>query len=581
WWTVGSYINDRGELWVGYVADHTGIDVRTGKLLSFTKTDGTNCFWNRGVGEWKTTGFHWFNTRSRQMLIQGGVRPGCNDGLFFGYGATYSYNHLCACSKWIIGSVAMTAGPMPTPIPDAQRLESMSPLQPGPEDRGGWRDMMGDHARSGRAAGSLPPATATMAWRTPATRTPPAGPIAADWANDATMRAVTAPVLADGMVVVAHGNEHALVAYDAASGRQRWRTQLGGRIDTPPALWRGHAYVGCRDGWVYAIRLSDGRVLWRHLVASDRRQHVNGSHLESLWPVLGSVLVHDGALYACAGRTSQFDGGLWVSRIDPVTGIAAWRSRVLARSSFGEANRNEPLAVVGGRIWMDKMSFDPVTGRSIDEVLVANGTIARDGTPIPADKRKSRGNTGVPLDDPRTALATTSGYNSWHGYPGKPFAGFSGSLHPLMHPGCRTNHRGGSVGFWASDTRGHYRLGGGSWGRKGNDGSVGGTLSAWAADDPAAGDDQRTKPLWKTTAGTGAGMAIDDERIAIVTSGSGKYDAFIVGELQKPRIGFYQRSDGTKSGTIDLPAQVVWRGIAAADGQLAIAFEDGSVGLIR
>ncbi|MEI7768113.1 MAG: PQQ-binding-like beta-propeller repeat protein, partial [Phycisphaerae bacterium] len=59
WWISGSFINAKGELWIGYIGDHHAIDTATGKLVATLRSPGSNCFWNRGVGDWKTTGFHW------------------------------------------------------------------------------------------------------------------------------------------------------------------------------------------------------------------------------------------------------------------------------------------------------------------------------------------------------------------------------------------------------------------------------------------------------------------------------------------------------------------------------------------
>jgi outer membrane protein assembly factor BamB len=581
WWISGSFINAKGELWIGYVGDHTALDTATGKLVAALRSPGTNCFWNRGVGDWKTTGFHWFNTIKHEYALQGSVRPGCNDGIFPAYGAAYSYNHLCACAKWIIGRVAMVAGPLPVPVPDSERLETFSPLVLGQESAAGWRSLFGNDSRGGRISGSLPSEKAVMAWRTNLASPLPAGPIAQDWANDATVRDTTPATFADGAVIVARGNQHAIVCLDPATGAERWRTVLGGRIDSPPTLWRGNAFVGCRDGWVYALDLKNGAIRWRHLVASDRRQMVNGGQLESLWPVLGTVIIHDGALYACGGITAQYDGGLWMTRLDPLTGKAVWRQRVLSPTEWGNSIRNEPIAFIDGRIWMDKISFDPATGSPLDEVLVSSELINRQGERLPEKKpRRAASNMCPRIEDPRTPLSISSSWNQWHGYGGAPFAGLSGSLHVLLYPGCRTDHRGGAVGSWTTDDNGHYRIGDGNWGRKGNEGTVGGSFTAWEANDASAGKTKGgNEPRWKTTAGTTVGMAMDADRIAVVTSGSGKATAFTQGNLSKPILSLYQRSDGTKVGDIALPGQVTWRGIASADGKIVLSFEDGSVGM--
>jgi hypothetical protein len=42
--------------------------------------------------------------------------------------------------------------------------------------------------------------------------------------------------------------------------------------------------------------------------------------LESVWPVSGSVLIHDGVLYCVAGRSMFLDGGLRLLRLDPASG---------------------------------------------------------------------------------------------------------------------------------------------------------------------------------------------------------------------------------------------------------------------
>jgi len=42
--------------------------------------------------------------------------------------------------------------------------------------------------------------------------------------------------------------------------------------------------------------------------------------IESVWPVHGSVLVQDDAVYCVAGRSMFLDGGLRFLQLDPATG---------------------------------------------------------------------------------------------------------------------------------------------------------------------------------------------------------------------------------------------------------------------
>jgi len=151
----------------------------------------------------------------------------------------------------------------------------------------------------------------------------------------------------------------------------------------------------------------------------------------------------------------------------------------------------------------------------------------------------------------------------------------------MLYPGCRTNHRGGALGSWTTDDKGHYRIGEGNFGRKGNGGAIGGSFTAWEANDASTGSSKGgNKPRWSSGAGIAVGMAMDADRIAVVTSGNGSVQMFTRGSLSKPTLSFYQRSDGAKvGGDISLPDQVTWRGIAVTDGQIVLSFEDGSVGM--
>ncbi len=77
---------------------------------------------------------------------------------------------------------------------------------------------------------------------------------------------------------------------------------------------------GSADGWVYCLRESDGRLVWRRRLAPEARLIGARDQLESAWPVHGSILVKDGIAYAAAGRSSYLDSGIFLYELDPVTG---------------------------------------------------------------------------------------------------------------------------------------------------------------------------------------------------------------------------------------------------------------------
>ena len=141
-------------------------------------------------------------------------------------------------------------------------------------------------------------------------------------------RCLTAPVAADGVVLSADMDTHIVYALDASTGAKKWFYTAGGRIDSPPTIHDGMALFGCRDGWVYSLRLSDGSLVWRFRAApADLRTNVM-DQLESLWPVFGSVLIHKGLVYFAAGRNSYLDDGMFLYALDPKTGKVVYQKQM-------------------------------------------------------------------------------------------------------------------------------------------------------------------------------------------------------------------------------------------------------------
>jgi len=131
---------------------------------------------------------------------------------------------------------------------------------------------------------------------------------------------LTQPVVADGKMIAAAVDQHTVYALDADGGTISWQFTAGGRIDSSPTLYQGTVLFGCTDGWAYCLRASDGALVWRYLVAPRDRQLLAFQQLESVWPVHGSLLVHNNVLYCLAGRNMFLDGGLRLAMLDAATG---------------------------------------------------------------------------------------------------------------------------------------------------------------------------------------------------------------------------------------------------------------------
>jgi outer membrane protein assembly factor BamB len=129
-----------------------------------------------------------------------------------------------------------------------------------------------------------------------------------------------APIMVDHMVFLPLTDQHAVIALDAKTGRQRWHFTAGGRIDSPPTWHEGGLLFGSADGHVYRVRAKDGALEWKFRAAPSERLIGAFGQLESAWPVHGSVFVNEDKVIFAAGRSSQLDGGLRLFSLDARSG---------------------------------------------------------------------------------------------------------------------------------------------------------------------------------------------------------------------------------------------------------------------
>ena len=304
------------------------------------------------------------------------VRGACQYGVLPANGLLYVPPHSCGCymETMLHGFWAMTADPPSASDPKysvaaAARLEKGPAygevdraLAPGPEC---WPTYRGDPLRRAAVA-TVVPARLRQAWQTP------------------VGGQLTQPVVAAGHVVVADGDGGIVYAIDEASGQVRWKHVAGGRVDSPPTIHEGLVLFGSADGRVTCLRLADGELVWRFLAAPADLRTVAIDQLESVWPVHGSVLVLDGVAYCSAGRSSWLDGGIHLFGLEPATGRVIHHTLYESRQPEfhrDEAPREAPhLERIEQNVTDHKTFEDPdlsdafsMAGGSISDVLVSDG----------------------------------------------------------------------------------------------------------------------------------------------------------------------------------------------------------------
>jgi len=306
----------------GYSGVLTGRDPQTGEIKCEFPPDVETYWFHHRCHRAKATekyllvsrtGIEFVDPATKHWEIHHWVRGACLYGIMPCNGMVYAPQHPCACypeAKLFGFNALAPASPsrdeLPV-VPDDARLEkgpaytqlptSHSPL-PTSSD---WPTYRGDNARSGR------------------TSTPVPTELQPDWQTELGGR-LSPLVVADGKVFVSQVDQHTVRALNAKTGEPLWSFTAGGRVDSPPTFWQGRVLFGSADGSVTCLRADDGELAWRFLAAPCDRRHMSFEQVESVWPVPGNVLVHDGVATFVAGRSVYLDGGMKLYRLDAATG---------------------------------------------------------------------------------------------------------------------------------------------------------------------------------------------------------------------------------------------------------------------
>lgn len=317
----------KGLVWAGEVAGgrdsgiFTGRDLYTGEVkVEFPPDVNTYWFHHRCYRSKATvnyllpsrTGIEFIDPDTKHWDTNHWVRGGCLYGIMPSNGMVYAPPHSCACyiDAKMFGFCALapasSSRSVSFDVADKDRLEkgpAYGQLLKSNSDASAqdWPTYRHDSSRSGRTA-SLVSAKLDHKWQA------------------RVEGKLTSPVISAGKVFVASVDTHTVHALDAESGKEIWSFVTGGRVDSPPTIFRGRALFGSADGWVYCVKASDGTLIWRFRAAPVDRRLMAFEQLESVWPISGSVLIQDGVAYFVAGRSMFVDGGMRMFRLDPVTG---------------------------------------------------------------------------------------------------------------------------------------------------------------------------------------------------------------------------------------------------------------------
>jgi outer membrane protein assembly factor BamB len=169
----------------------------------------------------------------------------------------------------------------------------------------------------------------------------------------------TKSVESGGITVQGYTHENRITA--KSGGTVKWHFPTGGRTMHTPIIDGDKVYFGCNNGWVYALKLSDGSLVWKYFAAPMERRMVAFGQVESSWPVAGLTLYND-ALIFVAGRRSNFDDGIYLGILDKDDGSLVAEDRIRKTQivyNSTKAVENDGYYGLGGYCRRDDTGSEP------------------------------------------------------------------------------------------------------------------------------------------------------------------------------------------------------------------------------
>jgi outer membrane protein assembly factor BamB len=219
------------------------------------------------------TGVEFVDFMGKKWDINHWVRGACLYGVMPANGLTYTPPHNCACypETKLYGLNALAP---------ASKIRAVPSLKDSDEGRFEKGPAYEDTFADAKAATDADwPTYRSTEGRTGFLKTAVPAALTPQWELKLGGK-LSATSIGEGKVFVAQVEEHTLHALDLKSGALQWSYTTGGRIDSPPTIWKGRAVFGCADGWVYCLRAKDGALVWRFRGAPRWERHMAFEGLE-------------------------------------------------------------------------------------------------------------------------------------------------------------------------------------------------------------------------------------------------------------------------------------------------------------
>ena len=368
-----------GLAWLGTMTT-TGLNLQTGEVAKkidvgdlFTAGHHPRCYRSKATEDYLI----WSKRGAEFVDIQNGTnhsgndwcRTVCRSGFVPANGFLYVPPTPCRCQPGVQMNgfnAFSTTNPSAMPRkkgPNLVKGPAYDKISTAPANPADWPTYRKDFARSGNAGTSVP-ANLSQAW------------------SAQLSGRISQPVIAGSSLYVAGIDSHTVYCLDASTGKARWSYTAGGPVDSPPTIAQGRVLFGCADGSVYCLNAADGELAWQFDAAPYEKTIVSCGHLESAWPVHGSVLVKNNIAYCVAGRSSFLDGGLYLYGLDVVAGQSLYQQHLDGPWSVPTKDRH-PHAMEGtssdilvcndDKLFMLQYTFDLKLNKLETPMIAENG----------------------------------------------------------------------------------------------------------------------------------------------------------------------------------------------------------------
>lgn len=306
-----------------------------------------------------------------------GARATCLTGTVPAYGSGYIAQNICNCIKsQIDGFIAiaaidkvLTPEEMEAPV-EPETLSAYKEKKESASSALQWTSFRGNAERSSAIAYDLPSELKEV-WSVKVTAESKSGTVKRDWLDYLNSR-LSAAVISEKLAIAADIDQNELIAINLSDGTVAWRFMTAGRMNISPTIYEGICLAGDHAGYVYALALENGELLYRLRVAPEEKRMLSYGKVESVWPVVGGVLIHDGIAYASAGRSQGSDGGLLIRAFRPESGKLVWSKAIHEnprgvekldyRKDIQTMKRNDALMIENGQLRLADHFLDLKSG---------------------------------------------------------------------------------------------------------------------------------------------------------------------------------------------------------------------------